>query len=157
MSATDTAPARMHPDIAGLVPEARRGLAALTRSAAGLDHLTAELVKTRVSQINGCAYCVDLHATALRTAGEHPRRIDALPVWRDSGLFTDGERAALALGEALTRLPDGTPDPALYEEARRHWSDEEVALIVMTVVGINAWNRYMIATGIEVPPLEPEA
>jgi AhpD family alkylhydroperoxidase len=128
-------------------------MAALTRAASALDHGTAELIKTRVSQINGCAYCVDLHASALRTAGEHPRRVDALAVWRDSPLFDEGERAALALAEALTLLPAGTPDPELYAEAARHWSAEEVALIVMTTIGINAWNRYMIATGAEVPPL----
>lgn len=153
MTATRTEPVGTHPDIAGHVPEARRAMAALTRAAAPLDHVTAELVKTRVSQINGCAYCVDLHASALRSAGENARRVDALAVWHDSTLFTEAERAALALAEALTLLPGGTPDPELYAEAARHWSAEDVALIVMTTVGINAWNRYMIATGAEVPPL----
>ncbi|MFP5451344.1 MAG: carboxymuconolactone decarboxylase family protein [Thermoleophilia bacterium] len=153
MTATHTDSVGTYPDIAGNVPEARRSLAALTRAAAALDHITAELIKTRVSQINGCAYCVDLHASALRTAGENPRRIDALAVWHDSALFTERERAALALAEALTLLPGGTPDPAVYAEAAHHWSAEEVALIVMTTVGINAWNRYMVATGAEVPPL----
>jgi AhpD family alkylhydroperoxidase len=153
MTATHTDSVSTHPDIAGTVPEARRSMAALTRAASALDHVTAELIKTRVSQINGCAYCVDLHASALRTAGEHARRVDALAVWHDSTLFDERERAALALAEALTLLPAGTPDPELYAEAARHWSAEEVALIVMTTIGINAWNRYMIATGAEVPPL----
>jgi AhpD family alkylhydroperoxidase len=153
MTATQSQSADTHRDIAGHVPEARRALAALTRAAAPLDHVTAELIKTRVSQVNGCAYCVDLHASALRTAGENPRRVDAVAVWHDSSLFTESERAALALAEALTLLPEGTPDPSVYAEAARHWSPDEVALIVMTVVGINAWNRYMIATGAEVPPL----
>lgn len=153
MTATQTEPVGTHPDIAGHVPEARRAMAALTRAAAALDHVTAELVKTRVSQINGCAYCVDLHASALRSAGESPRRVDALAVWHDSTLFTEAERAALALAEALTVLPGGTPDKGVYAEAAHHWSAEDVALIVMTTVGINAWNRYMIATGAEVPPL----
>ena len=80
---TAVAPPTAEPaDIAAHAPEARRALAALTRAAAALDSRTAELVKTRVSQINGCAYCVDLHASALREDGEDPRRIDALPVWR---------------------------------------------------------------------------
>lgn len=143
-----------HPDIAAHAPEARRALAALTRAAAGLDHRVSELVKTRVSQVNGCAYCVDLHAAALRDAGEDPRRLDALAVWRDSPLFSPAERAALDLAESLTRLPGGgAPGGDVYDAAREHWDEADVALIALVAVGINAWNRFMIATGAEVPPL----
>ena len=135
------------PDLARHAPEAKRGLAALTRAGSGLDHRLSELVKTRVSQINGCDHCTDLHAAALRADGESPERVEALPAWRDSALFDARERAALALAEAFTTLPDGAPDPALYAEAARECGEEEAALVAMTTIAINAWNRYMIATG----------
>lgn len=140
-------------EIAAHVPQAKRALAALTRAGAPLDHRLAELIKVRVSQINGCAYCVDLHVAALRDAGEHPRRIDLVATWRSAALFSPAERAALALAEGLTRLPDRPADEQLWAHAAAHWSEEELALIVMTTIAINAWNRYMIATGVPEPPL----
>ena len=147
--------ARIHPDVGALAPEAKRALAALTRSGSGIEHRLAELIKARVSQINGCAYCVDLHAGALRTDGEHPRRVDALAVWRDSSLFDPAERAALALAEALTALPEGAPPEDTFVEAASHFDEAQIAAIVMTTVAINAWTRFMIATGAEVPALGP--
>lgn len=138
-------------DIATHVPELKRGLAGLTRASAGLDHRLAEMIKTRVSQVNGCAYCVDLHAGALRTAGEDPRRVDALAVWRGSRLFDPRQRAALALAEALTVLPAGGSPSSVYEEAAAELGDEAAALVAATAIAINAWNRFMVASGVQEP------
>ncbi|MEQ8834977.1 MAG: carboxymuconolactone decarboxylase family protein [Miltoncostaeaceae bacterium] len=133
--------------IAPHVPELKRGLAALTRAGAGLDGRLSELVKTRVSQMNGCAHCVDLHAAALRADGEDPRRVDVLPAWRSSRLFDPRERAALALAEALTGLASSAPAAAVYEEAVTELGEEAAALVAATTIGINAWNRFMVASG----------
>lgn len=157
MIATHPDPRWTHPDIAAHAPEAKRALAALTRSGSGIEHRLAELIKARVSQVNGCAYCVDLHLGALRTDGEHPRRVDALSVWRDSSLFDPAERAALALAEALTDLPEGPPPDGLFVDAAGHFDESQIAAIVMTTVAINAWNRLMIASGAEVPALKPHS
>lgn len=138
-------------DIATHVPELKRGLAALTRSGAALDHRLAELVKTRVSQVNGCAYCVNLHAGALHEDGEDPRRVDALAAWRGSRLFDARERAALALAEALTLLDRGGPSPEELEEAAAELGQEGAALVVATTIGINGWNRLMVAAGAQEP------
>lgn len=137
------------------IQDANRGLAALTRAGAGLDIRTAELVKTRISQINGCAYCVDLHVTkAVNDAGDDPRRLATLAVWAESPFFTARERAALALAEDMTVPPMGPLDPGVVSEARRHFEGDELNALVATIVGINAWNRVMIAEGVEPPPLQ---
>ena len=140
-------------DFRRAAPEAYRALAALTR-AAGLDHGLSELVKVRVSQVNGCAYCVDLHIGAALKAGEHQRRLDALVTWRESPFFTDAERAALALAEALTDLPSGPVPEGLYDDARAALDEEGLVGLVVTITGINAWNRAMIAAGDQPPPIE---
>lgn len=138
-------------DIRHDVPDAYRALAALTR-ASTLDHRLAELVKVRVSQLNGCAYCVDMHVELARTAGEQDRRLHAVAVWRESPFFTPRERTALALAEALTVPPFGPLDPGLAAEARGLERAELEALVV-TITGINAWNRAMVASGTPPPPL----
>lgn len=134
-------------------PEARRALAALSRSAV-LDHPLAELVKVRVSQMNGCAYCVDLHARLALEAGERDRRIHSLALWRETPFFDERERAALALAEALTALGDGPPPEEVWDAAAAAMSDEDLTALVVTVTAINAWNRVMIASGQAPPPLE---
>lgn len=141
-------------ELAAHVPELKRGLAALTRAGGALDHRLAELVKTRVSQVNGCAYCVGLHAAALREDGEDPRRIDALAVWRSSRLFDAGERAALALAEGLTALDAAGPPAEVYGDAVAELGEEAAALVAATTIGINAWNRFMVASGAHEPPRE---
>lgn len=140
-------------DIRHDAPEAYRALAALTR-ASTLDHGLAELVKVRVSQVNGCAYCIDLHIGLSRKAGTHQRRLDALVAWRESPFFTDAERAALALAEALTLLPAGPVPADLYAAAGAHLGHDGLIGLVITITGINAWNRVMIAAGDQPPPID---
>jgi AhpD family alkylhydroperoxidase len=135
------------------VPEARRALAALSR-AATLDHRLAELVKVRVSLMNGCAYCVDLHARLAREAGEDERRLHVLALWRETALFDERERAALALAEALTDLGRGPLPEQVWDDAARSMTDEDLTALVVTVTAINAWNRVMIATGAALPALD---
>ncbi|HMN97851.1 MAG TPA: carboxymuconolactone decarboxylase family protein [Miltoncostaeaceae bacterium] len=134
-------------------PDARRALAALSRSA-DLEHRLAELVKVRVSQMNGCAYCVDLHARLAREAGEDERRLHVLALWREAPFFDDRERAALALAEALTDLGRGPLPEQVWEDAARSLTDHDLTALVVTVTSINAWNRVMIATGAQPPPLD---
>ncbi len=114
--------------------DAHRGLAALTRAGSALDLLTAELVKVRVSQINGCAYCVDLHATKAFDGGEDVRRLHAVAVWREAPFFDDRERAALALAEALTVPPLGPVPAAVSDDAARHFAGDELNALVATIV-----------------------
>jgi AhpD family alkylhydroperoxidase len=134
-------------------PGAYRALAALTR-ASTLEHGLAELVKTRASQINGCAYCVDLHAGLARKAGEQERRLHMLAVWREAPFFTARERAALALTEALTLMSHGPVPEQVYEDAARHFGGTELSQLVVVITGINAWNRVMVATGEQPPPID---
>ena len=100
-----------------------------------------ELVRLRASQLNGCAYCVDLHTTDARKGGESERRLAAVAVWRETPFFTARERAGLALAEAATGLTDGPVGDAVVDEAKRHFSDVELAELIWTLTVINAWNR----------------
>lgn len=109
----------------------------------GLEHSLLELVKTRVSQINGCAFCLDMHTKDARAAGETEQRLYLLPAWRETPFYSDRERAALAWAEALTRL-DGVPDE-VYEEVRGHFTEKELADLSYAVVAINGWNRLAIS------------
>ena len=110
----------------------------------GLDHGLLELVKTRASQINGCAFCLDMHTQDARVAGETEQRLYALPAWRETPFYTDRERAALAWAEAVTTLDGHVPD-AVYEEVRPHFTDKELADLTWAVVAINGWNRVAIS------------
>ncbi len=128
--------------------EALQALEKATKRA-GVPDATHELLKLRAGQINGCSGCVDLHSRALRAMGESDERIAMVAAWRDSAYFTDAERAALALGEAATRLadrPDPVPD-AIWDEAARHYDEAQLASIVLSIASINAWNRLNVATG----------
>ena len=107
----------------------------------GLDPRLMELVKLRASEINGCAYCVHMHGRDARAKGESDERILLLTVWRESPVYTDAERAALAWTEALTLLPEtGAPDD-VFEELRRHFSEEDVVKLPTMIGMINLWNR----------------
>jgi AhpD family alkylhydroperoxidase len=119
-------------------------------NAAGLDPKLFELVKLRASQMNGCAYCLNMHASDARKQGETNERLDLLPAWREAPVYTARERAALAWTESLTRIVDGQVPDAVYEEARRQFSGEELANLTMAVVAINGWNRINVA--FRVPP-----
>jgi AhpD family alkylhydroperoxidase len=114
----------------------------------GISPVTLELAHLRASQINGCAVCVHMHARDLRRAGESDDRVDAVAAWRDAPYFTDAERAALALAEALTRLsdrPDQVPDE-IYDEAARHYDEQRLAALILSISQINVWNRVNVAT-----------
>ena len=137
-------------DLRHEAPEAYRALAALTR-ASTLDHLLAELMKVRASQINGCAYCVDLHVGLALKAGEHQRRLHALAVWHESPFFNERERAALTLTEALTRMDHGPLPEAAASAVGEHFDRAERGQLVVVIAGINAWNRVMVATGDQPP------
>ncbi len=113
--------------------------------ASGLERSLLELVKIRASQINRCAYCIDMHTKDARAHGESEQRIYALDAWRETPFFSDRERAALAWTEAVTRIAGaGVPD-VVYEEASEHFQEEELVALTFAVVTINGWNRLSIA------------
>ncbi len=110
-----------------------------------VDQKLLDLINLRVSQINGCAYCLDMHWKDLRAAGETEQRLYGLDAWRESPYYTDRERAALAWAEAVTRVADGHVPDEVFEQAHRHFNDKELADLTLAVVAINAWNRLNIA------------
>ncbi len=123
-----------------------RALAALTR-AGGLETLLLELVKIRASQLNGCEHCTAGHTDIALRAGEDPVRLEALVDWASSDLFTERERAALALTDAMTLLPvDGPPPEAVVARAAAWFPGDEMARLVLAITGINAWNRIALTT-----------
>ncbi|MQY05168.1 carboxymuconolactone decarboxylase family protein [Actinomadura macrotermitis] len=114
----------------------------------GVPRSTLDLVRLRVSQINGCAVCVDMHARDAKKAGETDERIWSIAAWRETPYYSDEERAAFALAEAATRLadhPEGVSD-AVWDEAADHYSEEDLAVLVMAIASINAWNRINATT-----------
>jgi AhpD family alkylhydroperoxidase len=111
----------------------------------GLPKVFVDLIKLRVSQINGCAYCIDSHWKDLRAAGETEQRLYGLDAWEESPHYTDRERAALAWTEAVTNIREGHVPDGLYAEVRGHFTDKELADITFAIATINAWNRLSIA------------
>ncbi|MBS0325938.1 MAG: carboxymuconolactone decarboxylase family protein [Proteobacteria bacterium] len=111
----------------------------------GLEHALLELVRTRVSQINGCAFCLDMHTQDARAAGESEQRLYALSAWRDTPFFTPRERAALAWAEAVTNVAEGGVTDSDFAAAHEHFGDEELADLTLAIVAINGWNRLSIA------------
>ncbi|KRE48561.1 carboxymuconolactone decarboxylase family protein [Paenibacillus sp. Soil522] len=105
-----------------------------------------ELIKIRASQINGCAYCIDMHTKDARALGETEQRIYALSAWRDTPFFTPAERAVLALTESVTVITKEHVPDAVYDEAARHFDSKQVGEIIMAIITINAWNRIAIST-----------
>jgi AhpD family alkylhydroperoxidase len=133
-----------------IIPEAMKALHALKASAekGGIPPRTLLLVELRASQINGCSVCVDMHARELRTAGETDERLFAVAAWRDAPWFTDAERAALALTEAVTRISD-RQDPVndeVWKEAAGHYDESALAALLIAIANINVWNRLNVAT-----------
>lgn len=116
----------------------------------GLEPILLELVKLRASEINGCAFCLNMHAADALKLGEKPQRIFVLSAWREAPYFSERERAALAWTEALTLVTEGHVPDEVYEEAKRHFSDKELANLTAAVVAINGWNRIMVA--FRIPP-----
>ncbi|MFF0740480.1 carboxymuconolactone decarboxylase family protein [Streptomyces sp. NPDC004111] len=115
-----------------------------TAAEAGLDRILVELVNLRVSQLNGCAFCLDVHTRAALRAGETTRRLGVLPAWRDTELFTARERAALALAEATTHPADALAQERAYEEAGAVLDDAEISAVIWVAIAINAFNRVSI-------------
>ena len=111
----------------------------------GLEKSLLELVRTRASQINGCAHCLDMHTKVARAAGETEQRLYTLSAWRETPFFTDRERAALEWAEAVTLISAEHISDALYERIRQYFSDKEIIDLTMAVVSINGWNRLAIA------------
>ena len=105
------------------------------------------LLEFRVSQINGCAYCLDMHAKDLRAEGETEQRLYLLDAWRESPFYSESERAALAWAEAITKVPGGIVPDDVYEEATKHFTEQELIDLTMAIVGTNCWNRINIAFG----------
>ncbi|KOX37644.1 MULTISPECIES: carboxymuconolactone decarboxylase family protein [unclassified Streptomyces] len=128
-----------------------------TAADAGLDRLLVELVNLRVSQINGCASCLDVHTRAALRAGETTRRLGVLAAWRDTGLFTARERAALALAEATTRPADALAQESAYADARRALADDEISAVIWVAITINAFNRVSILSKHPVRDASPGA
>jgi AhpD family alkylhydroperoxidase len=132
------------------VPGALKAVQGLGASAstAGIPESTLYMVELRASQINGCSVCVDIHSRELEQAGETSERIHAVAAWREAPYFSDAERAALALTEAGTRLadnPDAVPDE-VWDEAARHYSEPQLAALVIAIATINAYNRVNAIT-----------
>jgi len=139
---TDPIPARR----IQLLTEAPKPTAAMLRleGAIELEPKLRELVTVRASQINGCAYCVDLHAADLRKKGDTERRLYALPVWREAPFFTPRERAALAWTEALTLLPQTHAPDADFAAVREQFSERELVDLTLAIGTINTWNRLSV-------------
>nr|WP_223771307.1 carboxymuconolactone decarboxylase family protein [Streptomyces huiliensis] len=129
-----------------VAPKVYKAVLALDAAARqGLDPVVLELVQIRASQLNRCAYCIEYHTTDARKAGETENRVYQLSAWEDSLLYTAAERAALALTEAVTLLPGGVPDD-VYEEAARHFGEEELARLIAVIFTVNVWNRMNVTT-----------
>jgi len=125
--------------------QAMLGLETHVRKSAKLEPSLIELVKMRASQINGCAYCLDMHSKDARAAGESEQRLYLLNAWREVPFYTDRERAALAWTEAVTLVSEDHVPDAVFEEARQRFSEEELVNLTMAIVTINGWNRLSIA------------
>jgi AhpD family alkylhydroperoxidase len=123
----------------------------------GLEPSLLHLLKFRVSQINGCAYCLDMHSKDLRAGGETEQRLYLLDAWRESPFYTERERAALAWAEAITLVTEGHVPDEVYESARAEFSEEELVNLTLAVVTINGWNRLNIAFRIEPGSYQPAA
>ncbi|HUK19189.1 MAG TPA: carboxymuconolactone decarboxylase family protein [Bryobacteraceae bacterium] len=133
-----------------ILPGAAEALQALGASAekGGVPSRTLALAHLRASQINGCSVCVDMHARFLKKAGESDERLFAVAAWRDAPYFSDAERAALALTEAVTRLSDRA-DPVpdeIWNEAARHYNERGLAALIVAIAAVNVWNRLNVAT-----------
>ncbi len=111
----------------------------------GLEESLQHLIKLRVSQINGCAYCIDMHWKDLRAIGESEQRLYGLDAWEESPYYTDRERAAFAWAEAVTNIQDGHVPDAVFEHVKNFFNDKELADLTLAVTAINSWNRLSIA------------
>ncbi len=132
---------------AKIAPNALKAMLELEKyvHGSGLERPLYELVKTRASQINGCAYCLDMHTKDARKAGETEQRLYALNAWRETPFYTDKERAALEWTESLTLISENDVPDALYHSVRKHFNEAELVALTMAIIAINGWNRLAIS------------
>jgi len=144
-------------DYAKVAPGALRAMYGLEKylHGCGLEASLLELVKMRTSQINGCAFCLDMHSKDARAAGETEQRLYLLNAWREAPFYTERERAALAWTESLTLVSQNHVPDEVYSEVRQHFSEEELVNLSLAVVAINGWNRLAIAFRSEVGAYQP--
>ncbi|MGH7674959.1 MAG: carboxymuconolactone decarboxylase family protein [Gemmatimonadales bacterium] len=121
----------------------------------GLEESVLHLVRLRASQLNGCAYCIDMHWKDLRALGETEQRLYGLDAWRESPYYSDRERAALAWTEAVTLIADGHAPDSIYEQVRSHLSEKELSDLTLAIATINAWNRLSIAARLAAGTYQP--
>jgi AhpD family alkylhydroperoxidase len=141
-------------DIHSIDPKAHQAVLALERYVrdSSLDQRLYELVKIRASQLNGCAYCLDMHNRDARAAGEDQRRLDVLSAWREApDLFTDRERAALAFTEAVTRIGDAGVPEAVWDDVAAQFDEAGIVHLLMAAATINVWNRLAVSTHQSLP------
>ena len=134
-----------------IVPEAMQAMHALGKAAenGSVPAATIQLVQLRASQINGCSVCIDMHARVMKAAGETDERLVAVAAWRDAPYFSDAERAALELAEAVTRLSDRSDHAVadhVWNEAARHYDERALSSLLLSIAAINVWNRLNVAT-----------
>jgi len=135
-----------------VAPNGIKGLLEIEKyvSESGLDRKIFELVKMRASQINGCAYCLDMHSKDARAEGETEQRLYLLNAWREAPFYSEKERAALAWTETLTLISENDVSDDLYKEVSGYFDEQELMALTMTIIGINGWNRLAIAFRTEV-------
>lgn len=143
---------------AKLAPVAQQSLIAMGRQAdeSGIDKQIVELVKLRVSQLNNCAFCLQIHLNVSRKLGVPQEKLDLVATWEEAGIFSERECGALAWAETLTRLVGRSVSNESYEAVRRHFSEEEVAFLSVSIATINAWNRLGVAFRFA-PPIQTAA
>ncbi|HKB72070.1 MAG TPA: carboxymuconolactone decarboxylase family protein [Thermoanaerobaculia bacterium] len=146
-------------DYANAAPGAYRAMLGLEQylHACSLETPLIHLIKLRASQLNGCAYCIDMHWKDLRAIGEGEQRLYSLDAWRETPFYSDRERAALAWTETVTRVADAHVPDEVFEEARRHFSETELVDLTLAIATINAWNRLAIAFRAPAGTYEPQA
>lgn len=145
-------------DYAKAYPEGYRAMAQLERAVrqSGLESALLELVKTRASQLNGCAFCIDMHTKDARANGETEQRLYALNAWRETPFFTARERAALAWTEVVTNIQQGHASDEAYAEMRKEFDEAEAVKLTWAISAINVWNRIAIGFRAEVGKYEPQ-
>jgi AhpD family alkylhydroperoxidase len=133
-------------DYSKVLPKGMRAMYALDRYSqnCGLEPSLLDLIKLRASQINGCAYCIDMHSKDARTGGETEQRLYNLSIWRETPYYIDRERAALAFTEAVTLIAEKRVPDDVYKQVRLHFSDVELVKLMIAIVTINAWNRFTV-------------
>jgi len=136
-------------DYTKAAPEAYRAMLGLEKYIhdCGLENSLLELVKMRVSQINGCAFCLDMHSKETRATGETEQRLYVLSAWREAPFYTERERAALAWAEALTLISKSHVSDDVYNQVRQHFREKELVNLTLAITTINSWNRWAIGFG----------